>query len=49
MKRKYLKIENYSIEEVVKRIEGIIEAERLRREKPIILIAPNRHKEMEER
>ncbi len=46
---KYLKIENYSIEEVVKRIEGIIEAERLRREKPIILIAPNRHKEMEER
>lgn len=46
---KYLKIENYSMEEVVNRIEGIIEAERFRREKPIILIAPNRHKEMEER
>lgn len=45
----YLSIENFSIEEIIRKIDGVLESERFRRETPIVLITPDSYKGIEER
>lgn len=45
----YLSIENFSMEEIIRKIDRILEAERFRKETSIVLITPDRYKEIEER